>query len=128
MGLPPRRCELNPEHIQTKSIIIAVTMAFHVTKRLAGFLPRRSVRFFSSADAENDILCNIDEDSGVATLTINRPKALNALNTSVILQLRDFYNELAGDSRVRCLVLTGSEKAFAAGADIKEVHRHNAIA
>ena len=50
-----------------------------------------------------------------------RPRAFNALNTEVIMQLRDYYKSLASDPRVRCLVLTGSEKAFAAGADIKEV-------
>lgn len=67
------------------------------------------------------LLQDVDEDRAIATLTINRPQALNALNTDVVLRLRDAYAELGADDRVRCIVLTGSERAFAAGADIKEM-------
>jgi enoyl-CoA hydratase/carnithine racemase len=74
-----------------------------------------------STTKEDVLLVDIDEDRAIATLTINRPNALNALNTEVVLQLKHAYATLQDDDRVRALVLTGSEKAFAAGADIKEM-------
>ena len=59
-------------------------------------------------------------DGGVATVTIDRQDALNALNVETLTELRDRLRELAGDSAVRAVVLTGAgEKAFVAGADIK---------
>ena len=73
------------------------------------------------AAADGPVLSAINEATAVATVTINRPKALNALNTAVILGLRDTYKALEKDDRVRAIVLTGSERAFAAGADIKEM-------
>ena len=48
-------------------------------------------------------------------------QALNALNSDIVIALRDQFKLLQNDDRVRCLVLHGSEKAFAAGADIKEM-------
>lgn len=60
-------------------------------------------------------------DGGVATLTIDRPEALNALNAAVIARLRAAVGDLAGDPHVRCIVITGAgEKAFVAGADIAQ--------
>ncbi len=58
---------------------------------------------------------------GVALIRLNRPKALNALNAELLGELAACVEALEGDDQVRCLVLTGSEKAFAAGADIKEM-------
>ena len=63
----------------------------------------------------------VEQRDAVTLVTINRPQALNALSTEV---LRDFSAALAAyeaDPTQRCLVLTGSEKAFAAGADIKQM-------
>lgn len=58
----------------------------------------------------------------VGTLTINRPKALNALNRQLITELGQFLNEVDEDKDLRCLIITGSgDKAFVAGADIKEM-------
>lgn len=57
----------------------------------------------------------------VAVLTLNRPKALNALNEELLLTLKGHFESLAGNPDVGCIVVTGSEKAFAAGADIKEM-------
>ncbi|MDI1281499.1 enoyl-CoA hydratase [Brevundimonas sp.] len=58
---------------------------------------------------------------GYAVVTLNRPEALNALNSTLFAELAAFLDTVEQDDSVRCLVLTGSAKAFAAGADIKEM-------
>jgi enoyl-CoA hydratase len=60
-------------------------------------------------------------DAGVALLRLNRPEALNALNALLLAELVSALDALEADEDVRCVVLTGSERAFAAGADIKEM-------
>jgi enoyl-CoA hydratase len=55
----------------------------------------------------------------VATLTLNRPKALNALSAELMSQLADLFEALDADATVRCIILTGGPRVFAAGADIK---------
>src|SRR5256714_1063228 len=67
-------------------------------------------------------LIRVATDGGVATVTIDREEALNALNVATLTELRDRLRELAGDASVRVVVLTGAgEKAFVAGADIKDM-------
>ena len=62
--------------------------------------------------------------SGVAWVTINRPDVLNALNFAAKERLAAIWQELADDTQVRVIVLTGAgEKAFCAGSDIKEIDR-----
>ncbi len=58
---------------------------------------------------------------GVALIRINRPDARNALNMEVRRLLAQHMTELGDDQATRCIVLTGNEKSFAAGADIKEM-------
>jgi enoyl-CoA hydratase len=58
---------------------------------------------------------------GVTLIRLNRPEALNALNSVLLGELSAVLDAAEADDTVRCLVLTGSEKAFAAGADIKEM-------
>ena len=72
------------------------------------------------ADAYSTLLIERHAD-GYAVVTLNRPEALNALNTTLTGELGDFLESVADDDGVRCIVLTGSVKAFAAGADIKEM-------
>ncbi len=72
------------------------------------------------ADAYSTLLIERHAD-GYAVVTLNRPEALNALNTTLTGELGDFLESVADDDSVRCVVLTGSAKAFAAGADIKEM-------
>jgi enoyl-CoA hydratase/carnithine racemase len=60
-------------------------------------------------------------EDGVGVITLNRPKALNALNSELLAELCDALDKWDADDSVRCIVLTGSERAFAAGADIKEM-------
>jgi enoyl-CoA hydratase len=57
----------------------------------------------------------------VRLITLNRPQALNALNSQLVDELGAALDQAEADQGVRCIVLTGSEKAFAAGADIKEM-------
>ncbi|MCB1548375.1 MAG: enoyl-CoA hydratase/isomerase family protein, partial [Hyphomicrobiaceae bacterium] len=57
----------------------------------------------------------------VGLVTLNRPAALNALNAALIKELTKALDGFEADENVGCIVITGSEKAFAAGADIKEM-------
>lgn len=63
----------------------------------------------------------LEKVNRVAVLTLNRPKALNALNAELLECLMQHVSELSNDPDTGCIVITGSEKAFAAGADIKEM-------
>ncbi|SHN56014.1 enoyl-CoA hydratase-related protein [Desulfitobacterium chlororespirans] len=65
----------------------------------------------------------VDYQEQIALVTINRPKALNALNTLTLQELSQVVDDLANNSLVRVVILTGSgEKAFVAGADIAEMN------
>ncbi len=67
-----------------------------------------------------NILLNVED--GIATIMFNRPKALNALNSALLEELSHALDRIAGDEEIRVLVLTGAgDKAFVAGADIKEL-------
>lgn len=61
------------------------------------------------------------KDDGVALITLHRPDALNALNSALIDELGAAIDTFEADDSIGCIVVTGSEKAFAAGADIKEM-------
>ncbi len=63
----------------------------------------------------------VDIEDHVALIRINRPEAMNALNSQVLRELCDALTDADQNDKVRCIVLTGSDKAFAAGADIKEM-------
>ena len=60
----------------------------------------------------------VEVDDHVARITLNRPDALNALSDELLGELADAVTDAQKDDKVRCIVITGSEKAFAAGADI----------
>lgn len=75
---------------------------------------------------QNDMPLRIEHSDGLTTLTIDRPKALNALNADVLTQLADALSSLPEDTR--CVVLTGAgDKAFVAGADIKAMSEMSGI-
>lgn len=63
----------------------------------------------------------LTRDGAVAIIQLDRPKALNALNVNMMRELSEALAKLEADDSVGCVILTGSEKAFAAGADIKEM-------
>lgn len=63
----------------------------------------------------------VEQTDRVATITLNRPKALNALSSAMEKEVVEAVEGLDSDPDVGCIIITGSEKAFAAGADIKEM-------
>ena len=63
----------------------------------------------------------IEIDGPVAIITLNRPDALNALNDQLVTELTDALNGFEKNADIGCVVLTGAGRAFAAGADIKEM-------
>ncbi|WAC27378.1 enoyl-CoA hydratase [Ancylobacter sp. SL191] len=63
----------------------------------------------------------VETNGRVGIVTLNRPKALNALNAALIAELSQALDGFEADAGIGCIVLTGSERAFAAGADIKEM-------
>jgi enoyl-CoA hydratase len=63
----------------------------------------------------------VETKGKVGIITLNRPKALNALNSALIADLQAALADYEADANIGCIVITGSEKAFAAGADIKQM-------
>jgi enoyl-CoA hydratase len=63
----------------------------------------------------------VDTDGGVGIVTLNRPEALNAFNDQLMTELTAALDAFEEDNAVGCILIAGSEKAFAAGADIKEM-------
>ena len=77
--------------------------------------------------AYENIIFQIDE--GIATISFNRPKALNALNRVLLEEFSQALDEIAADENIRVLVLTGAgDKSFVAGADINELATYNSLA
>jgi 2-(1,2-epoxy-1,2-dihydrophenyl)acetyl-CoA isomerase len=62
----------------------------------------------------------LDHSDGVATITLNRPDAMNSLDVATKESFRDAVTQVAGDPAVRCVVLTGTGRAFCVGQDLKE--------
>jgi len=67
------------------------------------------------------------KESFIALIELNRPKELNALNRQLMQELRDELHRLDKDEKVRVIILTGNDQAFAAGADIKQMADQSAI-
>jgi enoyl-CoA hydratase len=72
-------------------------------------------------------LVEVERDGAVAVVLLNRPEALNALSDELMEELVDALQKLDRDDEVRAIVLGGSERAFAAGADIGELSQASAI-
>lgn len=83
------------------------------------FQPSLYRAFSSSIPQYQNII--YEQKDKVGLITLNRPKALNALCDSLIRELNDLLAKLDDDRNIGAIVITGSEKAFAAGADIKEM-------
>jgi enoyl-CoA hydratase len=63
----------------------------------------------------------VEAEGNIGTITLNRPKALNALNSQMLGELRSAAAELESNDAVKVVIITGAERAFAAGADIAEM-------
>ncbi|MDR2001333.1 MAG: enoyl-CoA hydratase [Zoogloeaceae bacterium] len=74
----------------------------------------------------NDVFAYPD-DNGVAVVKLHRPEVRNALNQSVRTQLAKQFDTLGRDQSIRCIVLTGGDKVFAAGADLREISEYSSI-
>jgi 2-(1,2-epoxy-1,2-dihydrophenyl)acetyl-CoA isomerase len=72
------------------------------------------------ADDAPTVLVEVDAGAGVATLTLNRPEALNALTVPMKVALLDALVRVEGDAAVRAVILTGAGRAFCAGQDLRE--------
>lgn len=73
------------------------------------------------------IKVNLKYEKHIALIELNRPKELNALNLQLMGELRDTLTELDQNDEVRVIIITGNEKAFAAGADIKQMADNSAV-
>ncbi len=70
----------------------------------------------------------VEKNDGIATVTVNRPSSLNALNKVVLLELQQVFEELENDIEVLAVIITGTgSKAFVAGADITELQKLSAL-
>jgi enoyl-CoA hydratase len=69
----------------------------------------------------------VEVEDHVALITLNRPDALNALNEQLLNELMTALRESQENDKVRCIIITGSDKAFAAGADIKMMSEKNFV-
>ncbi len=73
------------------------------------------------------VLVNKNIKKHIALINLNRPKAYNALTAELMIELNKVLQELQTDETVRVVVLTGNDKAFAAGADIKQLAGNNSL-
>lgn len=75
----------------------------------------------------NDLILVEKPSAGVVLLRLNRADALNAMNTDLRLRMTRLFAELSEDEDIRCIVITGTEKVFMVGADIKEMAEKNTV-
>ena len=101
---------------------LRIPIASMVVGRLAN-----QIRHMPEEIPEPLVLVESQYAPGIALLRLNRPGELNAINMEVIAQLSAHLNALEADDAVRVVVLTGNERAFAAGADIKEMAGQGSI-
>ncbi|XP_034261782.1 enoyl-CoA hydratase, mitochondrial [Pantherophis guttatus] len=123
--LPRASLDWNPCVLATLASMATALLLRRLSLAMAGQPPRR---FLGSAAATAHFQHLLVEKKGagqrVAVIQLNRPKALNALCDDLMKELSEALDALERDPGVGAIVLTGSEKAFAAGADIKEMqHR-----
>jgi enoyl-CoA hydratase len=69
----------------------------------------------------------VERDGSLGIVTLNRPQALNALSTPLVSEMADALETLDADPEIRVLILTGGPRAFAAGADLKEMSSQTAV-
>src|SRR6266404_4639234 len=84
----------------------------------AGTLPAKTGAGWTMSTFEHII---VESKGAVGIITLNRPKMLNALSFGVFREIAAAVDDLEADDKIGCILLAGGEKAFAAGADIKEM-------
>ncbi|XP_066250077.1 enoyl-CoA hydratase, mitochondrial [Euwallacea similis] len=90
-------------------------------------IPKQNVRLLSSPAADNYEFIKVSTagaKNNVGLITLNRPKALNALCNGLMLEVSKALDSLEANRQIGAIIITGSEKAFAAGADIKEMQNN----
>lgn len=100
----------------------ATTTTGRVTRRLSSLM-----RTMSTSSSFEFIKASTASDGKVGIIELNRPKALNALCDPLMQEVISAATEFDQDSKIGAIVLTGSEKAFAAGADIKEMSKQSFV-
>lgn len=63
----------------------------------------------------------IEKKEGIGKITLNRPKVLNAINTTMLAELNQVFTEMDGDDEIHVIIITGVGKAFSAGLDLKDI-------
>lgn len=109
---------LTASHLTRRSAA-AASPAVATASLLAKHSP--AVRFMSSSGSPSYKMIKTETQGRVAIITLSRPKALNALCGELFHEINDALSRFDNDNGVGAVVLTGSERAFAAGADIKEM-------
>ncbi|XP_023016117.1 enoyl-CoA hydratase, mitochondrial [Leptinotarsa decemlineata] len=91
-------------------------------KRNHDVFHKMKIRSFSSAidDFENIRISKAGASNNIGIIELHRPKVLNALNTALLLEVSKALDQFEVDSSIGAIILTGNEKSFAAGADIRE--------
>src|SRR5579875_3994829 len=118
-----RRSNISGELIALTSVI-ALTIEFDCT--VSGIVGCMVWSLESVSMSDETLLCEVE--NRIATVTLNRPKVLHALNSQVFDELERVFLKLKDDASLRVILLTGAgEKAFAAGADINELAATNAV-
>lgn len=88
----------------------------------SAFKTKSLVRCIASAgEFKNIVVDRVGQKNSVGVIKLNRPKALNALCDELMTEMNVALDDFEADNDIGCVILTGSEKAFAAGADIKEM-------
>merc|ERR1711893_100418 len=107
--------------LRTASALFCKTLVTGALKRSSPLLYNAGARLMSTGQYEHLIVDKVGEKKNVGLIQLNRPKALNALCSPLMEEMSIALKEFDEDQNVGCIVLTGSERAFAAGADIKEM-------
>ena len=104
---------------QRSAATTAAAPAFVVAAAPRSFSTAPSASAAAPSAGTPGSLTLVEKRGNVGIITLNRPKALNALCNALILELNTELRKLDADESVGCIIITGSEKSFAAGADIK---------
>jgi len=107
--------------MRPQSTLLRLAARPHTTALLSRTLSSAARRCFASAAPEYENLLVSTPKPGVGLITFNRPKALNAMTSAFMQEINTALLAFEADSSIGVTVLTGSEKAFVAGADIKQM-------